>query len=165
MRDFWPKAWLLTWTTYGTWLHGDDRGSWDRKRDPEATEFVAPNIRLLALRRSQLKREPLVISPAMRKVVREAIEQDCEFRKRHLYALNVHSNHVHAVIANVALPEKLLHAIKACATRQLRKAQLIGPDRPVWTTGGSHTWLFNDNEFQMAVDYVRNQQGDPLPET
>lgn len=152
MRDFLPKAWLLTWTTYGTWLHGDERGSWDRKRNPKASEFVAPNIRLLALRRSQLKYEPLLINPAMRKVMREAIEQDCEFRKRHLYALNVRTNHVHAVIANAAPPEKLLHALKARATRQLRKAGLVEHDRPVWATGGSHTWLFNDTEINLAVE-------------
>ena len=28
-----PLAYLITWTTYGTWLHGDDRGSFDHNGD------------------------------------------------------------------------------------------------------------------------------------
>ena len=27
-----PLAWYLTWTTYGTWLHGDPRGSYFRSQ-------------------------------------------------------------------------------------------------------------------------------------
>ena len=26
-RMSYPMAWFMTWTTYGTWLHGDARGS------------------------------------------------------------------------------------------------------------------------------------------
>jgi len=29
-----PIAYLLTWRTYGTWLHGDERQSMQRSRDP-----------------------------------------------------------------------------------------------------------------------------------
>ena len=41
MRDSWPLAFLLTWTTFGTWLHGDERGSMDRHSRGLPSEGVA----------------------------------------------------------------------------------------------------------------------------
>jgi len=162
MRD--AIGWLLTWSTYGTWLHGDKRGSYDRSARRPAPRFVAPNIRFEALRRSQLKYPPLLIEPAMRRVIRVAIEGECEFWHWTLHALNVRTNHVHAVVDSATSPTRMLQAIKAKATRNLREEGLTEAGRPVWTPGGSRTWLLNPQELADAIDYTRNQQGPDLPE-
>jgi REP element-mobilizing transposase RayT len=160
-----PIAYLLTWTTYGTWLHGDERGSVDRKAKRPFRNFVPPNPRFEALRVEQLKFPPLLIAPKMRRVIREAIEQDCEFRQRKLFAVNVRTNHVHVVIAHAAAPDKMLHALKSRCTRMLRKSKLLDPAQPVWTSGGSKTWLLNEEERADAIHYVLHEQGEALPET
>ncbi|MGI9518711.1 MAG: hypothetical protein ACR2NP_16760 [Pirellulaceae bacterium] len=46
-----PLAYLLTWTTYGTWLHGDDRG-WNRRDEPE---FQPPNPLFQEMAASEMK--------------------------------------------------------------------------------------------------------------
>ena len=45
-----PLAFFLTWTTYGTWLPGDERG-WNRKREGKTQE---PNVKLEAAARKQI---------------------------------------------------------------------------------------------------------------
>ena len=47
-----PLAYFLTWTTYGTWLPGDERG-WNRKGVPE---ILPPNALFVEMAQSQLKR-------------------------------------------------------------------------------------------------------------
>jgi hypothetical protein len=55
-----PIAYLLTWTRYGTWLHGDERGSVD-------AEHHTPGEPLLASSESQRDRcARLMTGPAMR---------------------------------------------------------------------------------------------------
>lgn len=73
MNDKPVIACLLTFTSYGTWLHGDERGSRDRKQGP-----IEPNKRLNRIRREQLKYSPITLNARMRKVVRQAIEGVCE---------------------------------------------------------------------------------------
>jgi hypothetical protein len=54
-----PLAYFLTWTTYGTWLPGDERG-WNRKGGPAPQP---PNPLLVALARSRMKEPEFVLSP------------------------------------------------------------------------------------------------------
>src|ERR1044071_8102876 len=44
-ENIFPIAYLLTFTTYGTWLHGDERGSHQRSRDKRfGTIKREPNV-------------------------------------------------------------------------------------------------------------------------
>ena len=40
-----PLAYLITFTTYGTWRHGDERGSVDRAHNAYRTPHLAHNQR------------------------------------------------------------------------------------------------------------------------
>jgi len=90
-------AYMITWTTYGTWLRGDPRGSVtddNRYRYP-----IAPhNDRLRSRDKSSLKNPPVRLSSAERDVVDGAIRAVCDHRGWKIFALNVRSNHVHVVV-------------------------------------------------------------------
>ncbi len=47
VRDFdnnkFPLAYLISFRCYGTWLHGDKRGSMSRKQNKYGTPRIAPN--------------------------------------------------------------------------------------------------------------------------
>ena len=57
-------------------------------------------------------------------VVETAIRETCRIRKWELLALNVRTNHVHAVVSTKQIPERVLNALKANATRRLREKEL-----------------------------------------
>lgn len=158
-----PIAFLLTWTTYGTRLHGDERGTHDGDTNDRGGNFVPPSPRCKNLRRGQSKEQPFILDAKCRGAVSRALAQHAEFRKWHLYAVSVRMNHVHLVVSAGAEPAELLRQLKAYATRGLRDAELI-PDRTrVWTEGGSRKWLFTRDHVDAACDYVLYQQGPDLP--
>ena len=84
-----PLAYFLTWTTYGTWLPGDERG-WNRKGEPE---ILPPNALFVEMAQSQLKEPSFTLSTKSRTLVEETIRRHCEIRGWALHALNEESRH------------------------------------------------------------------------
>lgn len=150
---------FLTFTTYGTWLHGDERGSYLRKGKTLREHFIAPDPALEATMRERLKGSPLVLDDAMRQAVDAAIREHCALKGWRVHALNVRTNHVHGVLnAPGVRGERVLNEIKAWATRALRTRKLVAYDQPVWTRRGSIVVLDNEAGFCAAVKYVLHGQ-------
>jgi REP element-mobilizing transposase RayT len=155
-----PIAFLITFRTYGTWIHGDERGSFHRQGPGKAVE---PNPSLQKSDLAQLKHPPVTFNTAQRAAVESAIREVCQFRKYALYALNVRTNHVHCVVATGDTPEKAMTSFKSYVTRRLRDENLFHPDAVIWSRHGSTLYLWSENEVERALDYVVNGQGDDLP--
>ena len=159
-----PIAYLLTWRTYGTWLHGDDRESVQRGRDPRfGTVKIDPSIPLVEHMASEQPQPAVILNPTQRRVVEEAIRETCDFRGYSLRAANIRSNHGHAVTSALVKPEKIVNAFKTNATRRMRAEGLIGPDERVWSRGASTRYLWKPKHVEAAVEYVLYSQGnDPF---
>jgi len=108
-----PLAYLITFRAYGTWLHGDKRGSVNRFHNRFGTALIAPNERWRKYNRSLLTHSPVKPKSRQRALVKEAIRETCKKRKWEFWATNVRSNHVHTVVGAVCKPEKILIAFKA----------------------------------------------------
>ena len=67
-----PLAYFLTWTTYGSWLPGDQRG-WVRR--PGVIEEPSPGLERYA--RQQQIEEKLTLSPIQRQIVEWTIADHC----------------------------------------------------------------------------------------
>ncbi len=160
-----PLAYFISFRSYGTWLHGDKRGSTDRFHNRYRTPHLPRNESWHRYNRRQLKTKPFFLRAKHRKAVREAIRETCEIRKWSLYALNVRSNHIHVVVAaGIKKSELVLGAFKANATRQLREKGLWAHPFSPWADGGSKRKLWNEESVSEAIDYVLYCQGDDLPD-
>ena len=151
-------AYMLTSTTYGTWLHGDERGSIDRHGLRRSTRFLEPDPTLEGHRRKLMKFPAYTMDQVARALVDRAMRDYCEFKGWKLIALNVRTNHFHAMFPNFEKAKKVLGALKARATRVLREQGVVAPDQPVWTKGGGVTLIYDNDGLAAAVDYVRNRQ-------
>jgi REP element-mobilizing transposase RayT len=160
-----PLAVLITFRCRGTWLHGDTRGSVDRFNNEFNTPTIPPNKPWEKHNFEQLKGEPFRLNGRARKCVHNSIEETCKFRNWRLFEANVRSNHVHAVVrpGDVAA-SKVLHALKANATRQLRLDGLWSFRYSPWSDKGSNRLLWNEKSVGLACDYVKFGQGDDLPD-
>jgi REP element-mobilizing transposase RayT len=159
-----PLAYLITFRTFGTWLHGDERGSMDRHgKNIYGTERIAPNTEFKSRMRENLDEPEFLLNGKQRSTVEKAIRHVCEFRGYVLIAINVRTNHVHIVISAAAKPETIINAFKSNATRELRAAGLVGKDKSVWSRGGSRRYLWKPHHVEAAVSYVVSGQGDDLP--
>jgi len=156
-----PLAYLITFRTYGTWLHGDTRGSIDRRNyNRYGTPDMPANEKLLADERHALRHPPVVLNLKQRKAVELAIQEVCAQRKYTLHAVNARSNHVHSVVTALRRPEHVLNSFKSYATRKLRETDLISESLKPWARHGSTPYLWTEEELALAIDYVINGQGD-----
>jgi REP element-mobilizing transposase RayT len=159
-----PLAYLITIRTFGTWLHGDDRGSMDRHGK---NIYGAPRIPGNAKLHHQMRREqtaaPFLLDSRQRACAEAAILLVCACRGYGLLAINVRTNHVHAVISATVRPEVIINALKANATRELRAQRLVAADSPIWSRGGSRRYLWKPHHVDAAIEYVLYGQGPDLP--
>ena len=157
------KAYLITFRSYGSWLHGDTRGSVDRLHNQYGSPGLPHSPRRLELKLTRLKSAPVEFSSTQRQAVEAAIRETCKFRNWDLWAINVRSNHVHAVVSAECKPEKIIVAFKANATRILRDAGCWRRNDSPWAKGGSRKYLWTEKEVINAGAYVEYDQGEPLP--
>ena len=137
-----PLAYLITFRCHGTWLHGDERGSIDRFHNRFKSPYIDPNKKWRQHNEQVLAGEPVMLDASQRQSVDAAIRETCAIRKWHLHAVNVRTNHVHAV-ASIGLikPERALTALKANATRQMRQDNCWRYDHSPWAEKGSKRHL------------------------
>lgn len=156
-----PLAYLLTFRTYGTWLHGDERLSVDRHgNNIYGTPLIAPNQKLYDAMKAELKHPPVILNEVQRATVEQAIRTLCEQRPYHLQAINVRTNHIHAVVSAQAKPERIADAFKSFATKLLREKQLVEPALQIWSRGRSRRYLWKPRHVELAIEYVLYGQGD-----
>ena len=150
---------FLTWTTRGTWLHGDERGSVDRDHNTRGSPLLPPDLHLKLSTQERLVRDPVRLSVSQRSIASDAIERVCKHRNWSLLAMNIRSNHVHIVIeAPDSKPEIVMGQLKSWATRDLREAGEIASKGRIWTNQGSTRWIKDGASLTAAIDYVLNHQ-------
>jgi hypothetical protein len=120
-----PLAYLITFRCYGTWLHGDERGSIDEFNNKHNTPFLPPNKKRHQFNKEILKYPPVRLDSRMRNAVETALRETCEIRDWQLFAINIRTNHAHSVVAiGKTSSKKVLSAFKANATRKLRESKI-----------------------------------------
>ena len=154
-----PLAFFITWTTHGTWMHGDRRGSVDREHNSPGSSYIAPDARRAGRDRMAMDTDAVVLDPGARRVVEAGIREHAEHKSWIIHALSVRSNHVHVVItASSERPERVMGGFKAWATRALRTRALADPTGRVWTRHGSTRWINDERSLLAAIDYVTRFQ-------
>jgi REP element-mobilizing transposase RayT len=156
-----PIAYLLTFRTYGTWLHGDERSSVRRNGNNRyGGPKVTPSVPLNELMQGRRKQAAFVLDAEQQKCVQAAIREVCDFRKYLLRAINIRTNHGHVVASAAVKPEKIVNDFKIYSTRGLRAEGLCGREQKIWSRGASTRYLWKPRHVEGAVDYVKYCQED-----
>lgn len=157
-----PLAYLITFRAYGTWLHGDRRGSVDRFHNRYGTPRIPPNKHWRKYNQSTLTNAPVKLKHRQMLLIEEAIRETCKIRNWGLWTTNVRSNHVHSVVSAPCKPEPVLSTLKANATRKLREGGCWRSSKSPWADRGSREYLWTESDVINAVVYVEYDQGEPL---
>ncbi len=155
-----PLAYFITFRAYGTWLHGDSRGSVNRFQNRFGTPYVASNRLWREHNEKQLTQSPVSLRRRQRAIITEAIKETCRIRKWDFWVTNVRSNHVHTVVFAECKPERIRSAFKANATRKLREGGCWKSDRTPWAHRGSIKYLWTEQDVINARVYVEYEQGE-----
>ncbi|MBY0524792.1 MAG: transposase [Gemmataceae bacterium] len=173
------RAWLLTNTTYGTWLPGDPRGSVtsvrDLRPDDEATPFriehdlpgepwedSLPGLYHSAL--GQMKGPRIYLDLLKAETLLAQFQETATFRGWTLRAVALMINHFHLVVQVPEDPDprKILADFKAYGSRVLNRRYGKPKSETWWTENGSKRKLPNQCALDSAINYVLYKQPRPL---
>ena len=162
------RIWFLTWTTYGTWLPGDDRGFVSPKFEADSPERRTnepgrpydegrPDLRRIA--ESKLAGDPVRLTCAQAAVVRCQFEETARYRGWQLLAGAIMANHIHLVVgvAGDPDPSALLGDFKSYASRALNPRDRVSVRPRWWTEQGSKRKIADWDTLETVVRYVREQ--------
>ncbi len=173
------RTWLLSNTTYGTWLPGDARGSVTSVRDLRPGDEPTPfrfehdlpgepwEDELPGLHRSaaeQMSGPPIYLDLAKAEAVLAQFQETAGYRRWTLRAVAVMANHFHIVVAvaDDPHPRKLLADFKAYGTRRLNRLYGKPPSETWWTDKGSKRKLPDEKARANGTYYVLFKQPFPL---
>ena len=141
-------GYMITWTTYGTWLQGDKRGFVKNGKTYAANQSLADS------NKQDLSNNPVRLSKTHRAIAAHAIFEKAGRLDQKILALTVCSNHVHLVAEYVPTPiGRIVSHYKNSAQAALRKAGLAGR---VWTKGFDKRYCFDEQALKSRIDYVNS---------
>ena len=156
-------AFFLTWTTYGSWLPGDERNWVDKKG-----KLRPPDLKCQNAAKERMTEHALAFKIEQRLIVEDTISEHCRIRNWQLHAVAVRNQHVHVVVSAFGqIPENVMGQFKAWCTRKLKDHERTSGAKVIrknwWTQRGSKRWLNGTKSIQAAVRYVLEEQGEPTP--
>lgn len=160
-----PIAYLITFRCYGTWLHGDERGSTNRFNNKYQTPHLEANQVWEKQNKAKLKSQAVSLNAAQRQIIEKTIREVCEFKDWVLHAINVRTNHVHTVVSIANHSADLaLNSFKSYSTKKLRENGCWKFSHSPWSDKGSKRFLWNEKNLEIAIEYVVSGQGGKLPD-
>ena len=140
-----PLAYLITFRSYGTWLHGDERGSVSRFRNQYKSRRLPPEKNWLQVNRERMKGETVLLSAQQRHCVEEALKETCEFRHWILLACNVRTNHAHTVVSIGTKKTEIALTAVGRASRALGQTRVASD-----IFGMKQAWLVQSNTCSLS---------------
>lgn len=168
------RFWLLTWTTYGTWLAGSDRGFVSNVYAPDGgpevrhnepgTEYDSRMPGLENYVKQRMLDEPFRLNEEQARVMIEQFQETSRIRGFELCAASVMFNHTHLLVGVPGDPDPhhLLELYKSWATRAMKKRWQLPKSGRFFTAKGSVRKKEGEEAVRLSVIYVACKQPNPL---
>ena len=139
-------GYMVTWTTYGTWLQGEKKGYVKKGK------VLSGSDKLRRANIERLSQEPVRLSVQEKRIVRQAILEKAQQAGQRIFAIAVCSNHVHIMVGYDGRPvEQTVRRYKNVATAALRAKGMSGK---VWTKGYDKRYCFEEKSLRARIAYV-----------
>lgn len=161
-------TYLLTWTTYGTWLPGDARGFVGPVPDGAGGTVVRntpgtpddhdmPDLERRA--RERLAGDPAWLAPSDARVREASFRETADRYHVRILAGAILGNRVHPVARRADRVGAEAHRLfKGASSRRLRIERGACPSARWWTRQGSRRPLTTDRSVAGAIAYVLREQ-------
>jgi REP element-mobilizing transposase RayT len=140
-------GYMVTWTTYGSWLQGDNRGYVKHGK-------ILPGNQQILLTNRRLKMAKTVkLNPEQRIIVQQAVLNEAKRIGQTIEAIAVCEHHVHIVARPCQEPiQQIVSRYKNVAMFALCKNAAISR---IWTRGFDKRFCFTEEELKNRINYVR----------
>ena len=143
-------GYMVTWTTYGTWLQGNKRGY---VKDGEVHGACA---KLEEANKKRQKEKRFILTKENRESAGKAILVEAGRLGQEILAMAILTTHVHIVVDVIGEPiETAVAKYKRAATKALRAKGIMGK---VWTHGYDKRFCFDEEALRERVKYVERHK-------
>ena len=161
--------WLLTWTTYGSWLPGDTRGAIGIFHDQDktlnehnrfGTPPADPSDALRKFAQGQMTGDEQRLGIEQARVLLTQFHCTSAIRKWRTLAVSIMANHIHIVV-NVHSdpePDTILRDFKSYGSGALNVQWGKPKSGTWWTESGSKRKLASDVSVNNAIGYCVDQE-------
>ncbi len=162
------SAWLLTWTTYGSWLPGDARGFVSRRPSSDAgrvirnipgTPYDVDQKDVEEAARERMQGKPVTLERAHVLTVLGAFIEAARNHSISIVALSIMPDHVHLLCQGAQSGSELMQLFKGVSARRLGQAHPLTSAPRWWTKAGSKRHFRKREDLQPVVSYVCQQKG------
>ncbi|MHB0946434.1 MAG: transposase [Sedimentisphaerales bacterium] len=144
-------AYMVTWTTYGTWLQGDKRGY------VKDGQILPRDDKLKSANEKQQKFETFKLNSNHKQIVKDAILAGAEIVNQKIIDLAVCSNHIHLLVEEAGGSiEKTVRRYKIAATLALRQNGIQGK---IWSDGYDKRFCYTNEEIEQKIKYIQKHNG------
>ncbi|HBG25545.1 MAG: hypothetical protein A2Y10_05165 [Planctomycetes bacterium GWF2_41_51] len=142
---------MATWTTYGTWLPGDERGYVDNKG-----QLQKGDPKLFQKSKELQKEETVKLNAAEKKIAKQIILDEALRINHQIIALAVCSNHVHLLAkSHQDSIDNLINRYKSLTTRAFWE---YGRKGKIWTRGFDKQFCFTEKELAARIVYIHKHK-------
>jgi hypothetical protein len=143
-------GYMVTFTTYGTWLQGHKRGY-----VKDGTTFEESKELLKANKEAQTDPR-FVLTDKEQKLVRDAFLDEAKVLGQEIYAISVSPTHVHITGGEIdGTIETATARYKIRATKKLRDNGINGK---IWTKGFDKRFCLDEGALRARIEYVKRQE-------
>lgn len=156
-------GYFITFRCYGSWLHGDQRGSIDWRHRAYKSSLLERDEERERREFKALKHKPVLLDERQRVIVESTIREVAQHPTWMIHALGVRSNHVHVVVTAETDPESVMNSLKSWTTRRMVEAAALPKGTKTWSRHGSTHYLWTLEALEIACRYVKEGQEPALP--
>ena len=153
-----PIAYHITFGTYGTRLHGDERGTVDRSMNQPGDPVIGADPAWWELERGRLKFDPVVFTPEKMRYAEAVMPSVCARGGWDFRTGAGGPDHVHVVLGADADGEAVRKWFKRWLGAALSEKWERPPGATWWAEGGSVKWVWTESYYRAVFDYVDRQR-------
>jgi len=154
-----PLAYHITFGTYGTRLHGDERGTVDRDHHQFGEPFLEPDMVRQHESEERLKFPPVVLNAVQCEFIQSLVPSICERGGWRYIVAAAAPDHVHVCLsAPDILGDKIEPWLKRWISEALSSRWPLPKGARWWAKNGSVKWVFDEAYFSNVKQYIASQR-------
>ena len=156
-----PMAYHITFGTYGTRLHGDSRGTVDRRRNRPGDPILGRDDPWRRMEAAKLRHPAIVLGYARRLHAEAEVPEICARGGWHHRQSACGPDHVHVVLSAPQDGKAVRRWLKRWLGDAMSAQWPLPPEQSWWAKGGSVKWVWDAAYLAAVVDYVAAQRATP----
>jgi len=156
-----PLAYHITFGTYGTRLHGDNRGTVCRKINDFRDDIIGEDRDWEWAEQTMLRFPPRVLTTHQRNLIESSAPAICARGGWELVAIAAAPDHVHTILKANVDGEQIRKWLKRWLSEALTAKWPLEPEQVWWAECGSVKWVWTTDYYEKVVNYVKRQRSSP----